>query len=249
MRTDILDIDAFYEAPLGQSARDFISNRLIEAWEDVHGLRIAGFGHTAPYLPLFKAAERRLCLVPEGMGALHPACGAGASTCLTEDIYWPLPDASMDRILVVHGLEEAAAPRRLLREIWRVLADDGRLIIVVPNRRGPWAMVETTPFSAGRPFLKGQLDRFLKASMFTPLAWSSALYFPPFDKRFLLRAAKAWEQVGNQLWPGLGGVTLVEAGKQIAIPVSGTKEDVLQPRVLRPAPAQRTRIASRAEKN
>ena len=245
MRTDVLDIEQFYDSALGQAALGFLRGRLEEAWGDGKGQRIAGFGHTDPYLALFHDAERKITLVPEGMGAVQPE-GTSCIACLTADTHWPLPDASMDRILVVHGLEEAASPKRLLREIWRVLTDEGKAIIVVPNRRGPWAMVDSTPFSAGRPYLKGQLDRFLKSSMFTPLAWSSALYFPPLDKRFLLRASKAWEQAGAQLWSAFAGVLMVEVCKEIAVPVSGSKAEILPARVLRPA-ATRVSLQSRRE--
>lgn len=235
MRTDILDIQAFYDTPLGDSAAGFIGGRLSEAWPTVTGLRIAGFGYCVPYMDRFAAAERAFCLVPEGMGYVSPlnAC----RTCLTADLAWPLPDASMDRIVIVHGLEEAAAPRRLLREAWRVLADDGRLIIVAAHRRGTWAMVESTPFSAGRPWSRGQLSRLLKSTMFTPAAFTSALYFPPLDYPFMLRAARAWEQAGHHLWSALAGVTLVEAIKEIAMPVSGSKVETLKGRILRPAGA------------
>ncbi len=238
MRTDVLEIDAFYDSALGLAAAGFICARLEEAWGPATGLRVAGFGYALPYFPVFAQAERCLSLMPEGMGIVSNA--SDNSACLTSDTYWPLPDAALDRILIIHGLEEAAAPRRLLREAWRVLADDGRMIIVVPNRRGPWAMIETTPFSAGRPYLRGQLDRLLKSAMFTPAAWSSALYFPPAGMGFLLRASRAWERAGEYLWSAFAGVTLVEVHKEIAIPAGGSKLEVLQPRVLRPAVTRRS---------
>jgi SAM-dependent methyltransferase len=235
MRTDILDITAFYASPLGRATKNLIGQRLEQAWgDDVKDCRVAGFGYTEPYLELFGQAERCLSLVPEGMGVLR-ATGMSA-TCMTGDSCWPLPDASMDRILLVHGLEETSLPRKLLREVWRVLADDGRVIIVVPNRRGLWAMAEATPFSSGRPFLRGQLGRLLTSAMFTPSAWSSALYMPPMKLGFLIKAAGAWERAGGSLWPAFGGVTLVEARKEIAVPAGGSKAEVLKSRVLRPVP-------------
>ncbi len=81
-------------------------------------------------------------------------------------------------------------------------------------------MIDTTPFAHGRPYLKRQLERLLQQSMLRPLAWSSALYFPPIGARFLLRAARAWERAGARMWSGLGGVILVEAAKDMAQPVA-----------------------------
>ncbi len=219
MRTDILDLHDFYETPLGRTARGFVAARVEEAWRDHERLRIAGFGHAEPYLALFDAAERTLALAPGEQGVVRWPPG-GANRALLAGETWPLPDASIDRLLVVHGLEEADDPRRLLRECWRVLTSEGRLIIVVAHRRGLWSMIDTTPFAHGRPYLRRQLEKLLQQSMFRPLAWSSALYFPPFGARFLLRAARAWERAGARLWPALSGVLLVEAAKDMAQPVA-----------------------------
>jgi SAM-dependent methyltransferase len=218
MRTDILDLHDFYESPLGRTARGFVAARLEEAWRDHDRLRIAGFAHAEPYLGLFGKAERILAIAPGEQGVVRWPAGEANKALLASD-QWPLADASIDRLLLVHGLEEADDPRRLMRECWRVLTSDGRLIIVVAHRRGLWSMIDTTPFAHGRPYLKRQLERLLQQSMFRPLAWSSALYFPPLKMRFLLRAARAWERAGARLWPGLGGVILVEAAKDMAQPV------------------------------
>ena len=48
-------------------------------------------------------------------------------------------------------LEWSEKPRDLLRELWRVLAPNGRLLLVVPNRRGLWARVDTTPVRLWQP--------------------------------------------------------------------------------------------------
>ena len=45
---------------------------------------------------------------------------------------------SAECMLSVHGLEHVEARHDYLREIWRVLMPQGRVIVVVPNRRGAW---------------------------------------------------------------------------------------------------------------
>ncbi len=235
MRTDILDYHEFYRTPLGAAAADFISARLIEAWGEARGCRVAGFGFANPFLAKFDHAERRLALAPGGQGVIRwPGAGANAAALVGERS-WPLPDASIDRLLIVHGLEEAPDPRRLMREAWRVLADDGRVIIVASHRRGLWSIIETTPFAAGRPYLKGQLDRLLREAMFGGAFWNAALYFPPVKSRFLLRSARAWERAGARVWPGLSGVLMVEASKDLAVPAGLVRS--ARERRRRPAPA------------
>jgi SAM-dependent methyltransferase len=241
MRTDILDLHDFYASPLGRAAAGFVDARLKEAWSDHKGLRIVGFGHAEPYLGGFDAAERVIALAPAGQGVIRwPPLVDGADdapgnrAALVADYHWPLPDSSIDRLLIIHGLEEAGDPRRLVREAWRVLTNDGRLIIVAAHRRGLWSVVETTPFAAGRPYLRRQLQRLMTEAMFTPERWSASLFFPPIGSSVLLRAANAWERAGSRLWPVLGGVLMVEATKNLAQPIARPLRAV---RALRARPA------------
>ena len=67
----------------------------------------------------------------------------------------PFPDLAFDRILVIHGVEPYGHDERLLRELWRVLKDDGRLLVVAPNRMGLWAHVDSTPFGQGAALFAG----------------------------------------------------------------------------------------------
>ena len=101
-----------------------------------------------------------------------------------------------------------------------MLTPEGRLLLIVPNRRGIWARLDTTPFGHGRPYSRGQLERLLRDALFTPLEWTSALYMPPLDRQWLVRWATAFERVGARLWPGFAGVIIVEARKELmgAIP-------------------------------
>ncbi|MEO0398336.1 MAG: methyltransferase domain-containing protein [Pseudomonadota bacterium] len=220
MRTDILDLHGFYASSLGEAAQGFIAEQVRAAWPDEKGLRFAGFGYAEPYLSLFPAAERSLALAPAGQGVIRWPVGAANRAALVAEHHWPLPDASIDRLLIVHGLEETAKPRSLMREAWRVLSDQGRVIIVAAHRRGAWSMVDSTPFAAGRPYLNGQLKTLLSDAMFAPIGVARALYFPPLGARYVVRASRAWERTGALLWPWLSGVLLIEASKDMARPAA-----------------------------
>ena len=103
----------------------------------------------------------------------------------------------------------------MIREIWRVLADGGRLILIVPNRTSIWARTEKTPFGLGRSYSLSQLNKFLKENTFVPLQAEYALYIPPTQSRVLLSTASAWEKIGHKWFRNLSGVLIVEATKQI----------------------------------
>lgn len=216
MRPDVIDLRDFYDERLGQVARHLLRFRIRRLWPDLHGQDVLGLGYATPYLQQFREeAQRVIAMMPAQQGVHHWPDEAGNLVALVDDTDLPLADASVDRVLLVHGLENAEQVRRLLREAWRVLASGGRLLAVVPNRRGLWARIERTPFGQGYPYSPGQLSRLLRDNMFQPTARASALYMPPIRSRMLLRTAGAWEKLGQRWAQAIGGVLLVEAEKQI----------------------------------
>lgn len=223
MHSDIVDLRSFYASPLGSLAERSITMALSSIWASVPNERLVGLGYTLPWLERFGAdAERALAFMPATQGAVvWPATGPVA-TALVFDEELPLVDASIDRMLLVHSLEHAENPRETLNEIWRVLSPAGRVVIVVPNRRGVWARFEHTPFGTGRPFSRGQLTELLRDANFTPASWSDALYFPPSQRRFMMRFQGMLERMGRRAWPIFSGVIVVEAQKRLyqGVPVA-----------------------------
>ncbi len=180
-----------------------------------------GIGYATPYLGLFREqAERCLAFMPAAQGVVKWPTASPALTSLVDEFDLPLPDAAVDRILLVHSLEMSHDAFALLREVWRVLAPAGQLMAVVPNRRGLWARMDTTPFGNGRPYSRSQITHLLRETWFTPVSWGEALYTPPIARGWFLRSARAWERTGAVLSAPFAGVHIVEASKQVyrAIP-------------------------------
>jgi SAM-dependent methyltransferase len=216
MWNDVVDLREFYDSALGQVARRMIRRRIRLIWPDLHGLRLLGLGYATPYLRPFKEeAERTLAAMPAAQGVVPwPPEGPGLVT-LAEETDLPFPDRSMDRVLVIHCLESTEHQRGMMREIWRVLADGGRVLMLAANRRSLWARLERTPFGQGRPYTPAQLHRLLRDTMFMPLQSQAALFVPPLRSRVMLRSAPAWEKLGENWFPRFAGVVLVEATKQL----------------------------------
>jgi SAM-dependent methyltransferase len=215
MQFDSQGLAEFYDSSMGQVMRRLIQRRLKAAWPDLRGTRVLGFGFAIPYLRSFALeAERVVALLPEDLGPY--GWPSTRSLCvLSEEDELPFADALFDRVLMIHGPETADAARPLMRQIWRVLAPAGRLIVIAPNRTSLWAQVDRSPFAHGRPFSRGQLDRLLKDAMFVPERWEMALLTPPLKSRRLVRSGNAWERTGRTLWPQLAGVHVVDATKSL----------------------------------
>jgi SAM-dependent methyltransferase len=216
MSSDVIDLRDFYRSDLGQIARHMIRRAVRRVWPDLEGMRLLGIGYPTPFLAvLLSDTERTVAVMPASQGVVGwPVEGRNLVT-LAEEGELPFADCSIDRVLMVHALESSEEARALLREVWRVLTGGGRLLIVVPNRRGIWARLDRTPFGYGRPYTASQLSHLLRGERFIPLASQGALFIPPSRSRTILRAAPVWERVGKRFFPSFAGVVLVEAAKEI----------------------------------
>jgi SAM-dependent methyltransferase len=241
MSLDVVDLRNFYAQRLGAVARSFIGRGIRTRWGNTAGQRLLGVGYASPYLGQFREeAERCLAFMPAAQGVVKWPSAYPTLSALVEPLELPLPDASVDRVLLIHSLEMSQDAAALLREIWRVLAAGGQLLAVVPNRRGVWARMDNNPFGHGRPYSRSQITSLLRDTWFTPVAWSEALYVPPIERSWFLRSAAAWERVGALLPGPLSGVHIVEATKQVyrALPARPRKRQLMpELPVLAPTPA------------
>ncbi|MCK5425671.1 MAG: methyltransferase domain-containing protein [Emcibacter sp.] len=228
MYQDVMELRSFYEQPLGRVTARLIRKQIATLWPDINGMDVLGLGFTTPYLDVYRArANHVISIMPGPQGVIHwprhngnpDNDGAhrykGNLTALAHEGNLPLKDASMDRIIMVHILEHAEQSRHLLREVWRILAPGGRVIVVVPNRLGFWARTDRTPFGHGKPFSTLQLRHLFSDNMFTPTRTSSALHLPPFKSRSLLSLMTSLENTGQRWWHNLAGALIIEAEKQI----------------------------------
>lgn len=217
----------YYDSPLGRVAQRSLQHTLRGLWPDVKRQTVAGYGFAAPLLrPFMAEATRTLCLMPARQGVMHwPADGPNTAT-LVEAGRWPVPNGFIDRLIVAHAIESEPHLDMLLEEIGRVLAPEGRVIIIASNRSGIWARADSTPFGIGRTFSFGQLERLLASHELDPVTRAAALYSPPSKRGFWLRSANALERFGLKLDARrVAGAIVVEATKHVyALPKGNAKE-------------------------
>ena len=216
MYNDVIDLRDFYDTSLGHTAQRIVRRYLRAAWPDTRGMSIAGIGYPIPYLrPFMDEAERVVALMPAQQGVMRWPAEAENIVSLVPEDDLPLPDVSMDRILLIHALECSEQLRKLLREVWRVMAEGGRVLIVVPNRRGIWARMDHTPFGHGHPYTPGQVSRLLRDNLFQPEQSIAGLFVPPTRSRMALTSARPIEKLGFRWFQTFGGLLFIEAQKQI----------------------------------
>jgi SAM-dependent methyltransferase len=221
MHLDVQQLrDFYYRSQLGRAVQKGVRDQVVARWGGCRGLSVAGYGFAVPLLrPFLDQAERVIGLMPGPQGAMHwPADGANHSV-LCDEARWPLANDSVDRLVMLHGLETSDHPLAVLDEGHRVLAPQGRALLVVPNRSGFWARRDVTPFGQGRPYTRSQLQALLDEAGFIPTGHGAALFFPPSERRFWIRSARSLERAGRRWAPeALGGVLLVEAIRRDTAP-------------------------------
>jgi SAM-dependent methyltransferase len=216
MTPDVKRLIDFYKSPLGKLSRALLREDVMRFAGDVRGLRVLGLGFATPYLRFtLERAERVFAFMPSRQGSSAWPREGPSHTVLCDPLEMPLTDAAVDRIILVHALEHASDAEELMRELWRVAAPSAKLIIVVPRRRGMWAAADNTPFGAGNPFSRTQLDKLLRDHSFVPEHWRDALYLPPTQMPLVLKSARFFERAGRLFGPALAGALCVVARKEL----------------------------------
>ncbi|MEC3862748.1 methyltransferase domain-containing protein [Mesobacterium sp. TK19101] len=243
MHLDVRDLREFYyRSALGRAAQRIVRNEVRRFWPEAQRQTVVGYGFAVPLLrPFLPDARRVIGLMPSPQGVMHWPAGQPNVSVLCEETRWPVDTGQVDRLILMHGLETSESPSELLDECYRVLGPGGKALFIVPNRSGLWARSDATPFGFGRPYSRGQLEAQLRKHDFVPEKHVSVLYQPPSTRRFWMKSAGLWEQMGRAI-PAVmaGGVMMLEAAKRHPPSQRGVDEAVrvLNPlEVLTPRPA------------
>lgn len=220
MHADVVDLREFYLSSLGLMVRRLLRQRVTQIWPNLRGERVLALGYGVPLLrPLLGHAGQLFAFMPPEQGVAYwPREGPNIS-CFADSQSLPLPDESIDCVILLHALEGVVEPDNMLRELWRVMKSGGRMLMFVSNRRGLWAHSDRTPFGTGQPYSGGQIRNILRDQGFITSRIGHALYMPPTSSRLLNSLADKIEKVGEKVFPGFGGVLVVEAGKQLYAPL------------------------------
>jgi SAM-dependent methyltransferase len=245
---DVVDLREFYRSRLGNTTRRLICEELRDPLKTAPGQTVIGLGYAIPYLAEAGGGDARvLSFMLARQGVMRWPADGPVRSALVDGLDLPLLESMVDVALLVHALELSDDPLDMLQEVWRVLAPQGRLVLVVPNRRGVWSSSDRSPFGQGQPFSKSQVGGLLRAAQFSPVRWREALFMPPLDWSPVLSAAPFLEASGRLALGRFSGVIIVEAIKQVYAFSPGKRVRRILPRLkpaLLPSPAGRAGATS-----
>ena len=213
---DVITLRQFYATPFGDGARALIADALRDFWPNTKGDTLLAIGFSTPYLGTYvrECASTIICMPAQQGAAYWPSAGDNC-VLLAHESELPLPESSINRVLLLHSVENSEELEGMIKELYRVLTPGGRVLAIVPNRLGLWARSSRSPFGYGRPFSMAQLRELMSEHQLTVTRSSSALFVPPTHMRIIWRFARKIEKFGKMLCPFLGGVVLIEAEKQL----------------------------------
>ncbi len=218
MYCSVNQLKEFYDSEIGGIVQSILIGHISGLWADVHGYRVMGCGYTLPYLQYFmdKSPERVFAMMSKEQGVAYWPKDKKNLVMTCEEDRFPIENASLDRVILVHYLESCNDLRSSIRDIWRVLKPNGRVLVIVPNRLGAWAHADWSPFGYGRPFTVSQLSLLLNDNLFSTENYESALFVPPIpDSPIIMRSANIIERFGSKILPFVAGVHIMEFSKKI----------------------------------
>ncbi len=209
----------YYQSRLGRSVQRRLQNEIKRLWSETRAECMVGFGFASPFLrPIRGRADNIVNLMPEGQGVMAWPPGERNISALCMENSWPLGAGMADRMLIAHAIESSEDINGLMQEAWRVLAPEGKAILIVSNRMGVWATSEATPFGFGRPYSFGQVERMLHANRFEVIAHSGALFAPPLSSKFGLKSIGFLEwALGGKSRKLFAGALVIEVRKRVGI--------------------------------
>ena len=228
---DILTLNHYYSSPTGRASAHLLQRAIARHWQPIaQNERICCVGYAVPWLEWLDAQSHQLChAMPASLGSIQWPTNSASRCLMHEDDHLPLARESLNRILLVHALEHTRHISTLLYDCWRALVPMGRVLLIVPHRRGMWVRNAHTPFGHGVPYTNGQITRAAHETGFEVIGRSSALFAPPVQPAIYTRIAPAMEWAGRLFMPFAGGVLLLALEKQV---YAGILEPVRKKRLL-----------------
>lgn len=134
----------------------------------------------------------------------------------------PIASDSVDLVILMHHLSNSNEPHAILREVFRVLIPEGKLVIIDFNPISLWGLrhffqswLEHVPFN-GHFFTAKRIDDWMRLLGFDQHHHIRVGYQPPIQKPGLIRHL-SWLEKGMRKWlPVFGALNLMVYSKSIS---------------------------------
>ncbi len=134
----------------------------------------------------------------------------------------PIASDSVDLVILMHHLSNSSEPHAILREAFRILIPEGKLIIIDFNPNSLWGLrhffqswLEHVPFK-GHFFTARRIDDWMRLLGFDQNRLYRVGYLPPLQKLSVTRRL-SWLEKGMRNWfTRFGAINLMVYSKSIS---------------------------------
>ena len=134
----------------------------------------------------------------------------------------PVASDSVDLVILMHHLSNTSEPHAILREAFRILIPEGKLVIIDFNPMSLWGLrylvqswLEHVPFN-GHYYTARRIDDWMRLLVFDQEKHYRVGYMPPIQKPSITRHL-GWLEKGTRNWlPVLGALNLLVYTKNIS---------------------------------
>ena len=209
---------AWFDQPLGRSLQALEANRLRALWPQLYGAVAMQLGHIG-CMDFMDA-----CIAPKRYVVDLPSFEAPS---LTSAVYaavdaLPFDSRSVDLAFLPHTLEFAVDPHQVLREVQRVLAPQGYVILFGFNPLSLWGLWRVALKYRGQMPWCGHFIQLLRVKDWLKLlgfelVHGKMLYYrPPLGNEAFMDRLYFLDKIGDRWWPMAGAVYFVVAQKRVA---------------------------------
>jgi SAM-dependent methyltransferase len=162
----------------------------------------------------------------------------------------PFKSESIDSVLLPHVIEFSSDPHQLLREVDRILVEDGVLVMYCFNPFSLWGLKRVFSWQDSAPwhghyYTRARLKDWLALLNFELVTVENVVFRPPVNSDKWLAKMAVIDQWGQRLWPVLSVVSILVA-KKCTVPLTPVKlrwrkQGFFQPgRLIKPATGYNT---------
>ena len=219
----IITLGPWLESPAGSYVRAWEQQRLDALTADIFGFNALQIG--LPQIDGLQANRMpNRWLSDTHAVPLEPGDEELVPVAVAHDLAeLPFATQSIDLVVLPHGLEFAAEPHQLLREVERILRPEGQVIICGFNPASLWGMRQVAGRLTGAHFLPRdgefisvpRLKDWLKLLNMEVNRGHFGCYAPPFRTVKWLSRFSFMEKAGDRWWPYFGAVYIVQAIKRV----------------------------------
>ena len=207
-------LNVWYRSTVGGLLLTEIKARLDVILPRLFGYYALQIGNLAGSIDLLASSriKQRFCL----------DINAGSVELLAKVDDLPFQQDSLDLILLMHSLDFAEDPHRILREVDRTLIPEGHVVIVGFNPVSLFGLWRITPGRkkrvpwCGRFYSCSRLRDWLSLLGFDALASSNLGFRPPIQHMGLQQRLEFLETAGDRYLPYFGGIHVILAQKKVA---------------------------------